>query len=68
MRFDDTNPSKEDVEFAESIKEDITWLGFKWDNLFFASDYFENMYEYAIKLIKKGKAYVCDLSADEIRI
>ena len=68
MRFDDTNPTKEDVEFVESIKEDIKWLGADWeDRLFFASDYFDTMYECALKLIKKGKAYVCDLSADEIR-
>ncbi len=68
MRFDDTNPTKEKVEFVESIKEDIKWLGADWeDRLFFASDYFEQMYECAVKLIKKGKAYVCDLSPEEIR-
>src|SRR5512136_669369 len=68
LRFDDTNPVKEDVEYVESIQEDIRWLGFDWeDRLFYASDYFEQLYEFAIKLIKKGKAYVCDLSADEIR-
>lgn len=68
MRFDDTNPTKEKVEFIESIKEDIRWLGADWeDRLFFASDYFEQMYEAAVKLIKKGKAYVCDLSPEEIR-
>ena len=68
MRFDDTNPTKEKVEFVESIKADIEWLGADWeDRLFFASDYFEEMYEGAVKLIKKGKAYVSDLSADEIR-
>ncbi|MFI3177207.1 MAG: glutamine--tRNA ligase/YqeY domain fusion protein [Eubacteriales bacterium] len=68
MRFDDTNPTKEKVEFVESILEDIKWLGVDWkENLFFASDYFEHMYEAAIKLIKKGKAYVCDLNAEEIR-
>ena len=68
MRFDDTNPTKEKVEFVESIKADIKWLGADWeDRLFFASDYFEQMYEAAVKLIKKGKAYVCDLTADEIR-
>ena len=68
MRFDDTNPTKERVEFVESIKEDIKWLGADWeDRLFFASDYFPQMYEAAVKLIKKGKAYVCDLTADEIR-
>ena len=65
LRFDDTNPVKEDVEYVESIKEDIHWLGFDWeDRLFYASDYFEQLYEFAIKLIKKGKAYVDDLSAD----
>ncbi len=68
MRFDDTNPTKEKVEFVESIKEDIKWLGADWeDRLFFASNYFEDMYQGAIKLIKKGKAYVSDLTADEIR-
>lgn len=68
LRFDDTNPSKEDVEYVESIKEDVKWLGADWgDRLFFASDYFEQMYEYAVQLIKKGKAYVCDLSGEEIR-
>ena len=68
MRFDDTNPTKEKTEFVESIKEDIKWLGADWeDRLFFASDYFDQMYEGAVKLIKKGKAYVSDLSADEIR-
>ena len=68
MRFDDTNPTKEKVEFVESIKEDIKWLGAEWeDRLFFALDYFPKMYEAAVKLIKKGKAYVCDLTADEIR-
>jgi len=67
LRFDDTNPSKEDTEYVESIKEDVKWLGFDWDGLFFASDYFEEMYNRAILLIKKGKAYVCDLSAEEIR-
>ncbi|NDI34990.1 glutamine--tRNA ligase/YqeY domain fusion protein [Chengkuizengella sediminis] len=67
LRFDDTNPLKEDVEFVQSIKEDVQWLGFDWDGLFFASDYFEEMYNRAILLIKKGLAYVDDLSADEIR-
>ena len=68
MRFDDTNPTKEKEEFVESIKKDIAWLGADWeDRLFFASDYFPQMYENAVKLIKKGKAYVCDLTADEIR-
>lgn len=68
MRFDDTNPTKEREEFVESIKEDIRWLGADWgDCLYFASDYFEQMYEAAVKLIRKGKAYVCDLSPEEIR-
>jgi glutaminyl-tRNA synthetase len=68
LRFDDTNPIKEEMEYVESIKEDIRWLGFDWeDRLFFASDYFEKLYEYAMQLVHKGKAYVCDLSADEIR-
>ncbi len=68
MRFDDTNPTKEKIEFVESIKNDIKWLGADWeDRLYFASNYFDQMYEAAIKLIKKGKAFVCDLSADEIR-
>ncbi|MBL5799026.1 glutamine--tRNA ligase/YqeY domain fusion protein [Bacillus sporothermodurans] len=67
LRFDDTNPLKEDIEFVESIKEDVKWLGYEWENLFFASNYFDVMYEKAILLIKKGLAYVEDLSADEIR-
>lgn len=67
LRFDDTNPAKEDVEYVDSIKEDIKWLGFKWDRERFASDYFETIYDYAVMLIKKGLAYVCDLSAEEVR-
>jgi glutaminyl-tRNA synthetase len=68
LRFDDTNPSKEDVEYVESIKEDVHWLGFDWDDrMFFASDYFDKLYEYAVQLILKGKAYVCELSAQEIK-
>ena len=67
LRFDDTNPTKEDTEYVESIKEDVQWLGFNWDNLYFASDYFEEMYKRAILLIKKEKAYVCDLTPEEIR-
>lgn len=68
LRFDDTNPSKEDTEYVDSIMEDIKWLGFDWDDrLFYASDYFEKIYEFAVQLIKDGKAYVDDLSADEIR-
>ncbi len=67
LRFDDTNPLKEDVEYVESIKNDIEWLGFKWDKCLYASDYFDFMYECAITLIKKGLAFVCDMSADEIK-
>ncbi|MGO9084956.1 MAG: glutamine--tRNA ligase/YqeY domain fusion protein [Candidatus Sulfotelmatobacter sp.] len=67
LRFDDTNPEKEDVEYVDSIMEDIQWLGFHWDGLFYASDYFGQLYEWAVKLIKDGKAYVDDLSAEEIR-
>jgi glutaminyl-tRNA synthetase len=67
LRFDDTNPLKEDVEYVNSIKEDVRWLGYEWDGLFFASDYFDEMYNRALLLIKKGLAYVDDLSADEIR-
>ncbi len=67
LRFDDTNPLKEDIEFVNAIKEDVKWLGYDWEGLFFASDYFEEMYERAVLLIKKGLAYVDDLSADEIR-
>ncbi len=67
LRLDDTNPTKEDTEYVEAIMKDIEWLGFKWDKVLYASDYFDALYEGAIKLIKKGKAYVCDLSAEEIR-
>jgi len=68
LRFDDTNPITEEVEYVESIQEDIHWLGFDWDDrLYFASDYFGQLYEYAVELIKLGKAYVCDLSAEELR-
>lgn len=68
LRFDDTNPSKEDIEYVESIQRDVQWLGFDWDDrLFYASDYFEQLYDYAVQLIKMGKAYVCDLSPEEIR-
>ncbi|HPO65635.1 MAG TPA: glutamine--tRNA ligase/YqeY domain fusion protein [Bacteroidales bacterium] len=66
LRFDDTNPVKEDVEYVEAIKEDIRWLGFQWDGEYYASDYFDQLYEWAKLLIKKGKAYVCDLSAEEV--
>ncbi len=68
LRFDDTNPTKEDEEYVESIKEDVRWLGFDWeDRLFFASGYFQQMYDFAVQLIKKGKAYVCDLTAEQTR-
>jgi glutaminyl-tRNA synthetase len=68
LRFDDTNPTKEEVEYVESIQEDVHWLGFDWgDRLFYASDYFEQIYDCAVQLIKKGRAYVCDLTAEEIR-
>jgi glutaminyl-tRNA synthetase len=68
LRFDDTNPSKEDIEYVDSIQEDVRWLGFDWENrLYYASDYFDQLYGYAVQLIEKGKAYVCSLSADEIR-
>lgn len=68
LRFDDTNPCKEDIEYEEAIQRDVRWLGFDWgDNLFYASDYYDRLYDYAVQLIKKGKAYVCSLSTDEIR-
>ena len=68
LRFDDTNPTKEDIEYVDSIQEDVQWLGFSWaDRKFYASDYFPRLYEYAVELIKRGKAFVCDLSAEEIR-
>jgi len=67
LRFDDTNPEKEETEYVESIKDDVKWLGFHWDGLFYASDYFDQLYEWAVQLINAGKAYVDDLSADEIR-
>jgi len=68
LRFDDTNPSKEEVEYVESIKEDVRWLGFDWgDREFYASDYFEQLYQFALQLVKSGKAYVCDLDADQMR-
>ena len=67
LRFDDTNPTKEEEEYVQSIKENVKWLGFDWENrLFFASDYFEKMYEYAVQLVNAGKAYVDDLPADKI--
>ena len=67
LRFDDTNPAKEDIEYVESIKEDVQWLGFQWDNIYFASDYFQQLYDLAVQLIKAGKAYVCSLSPEETR-
>ena len=67
LRYDDTNPVKEDTEYVKAIEEDITWLGFKWNKRLWASDYFDEMYEYAIKLIKDGKAYVCDLTPEQIK-
>jgi glutaminyl-tRNA synthetase len=68
LRFDDTNPEKEDIEYVDAIQQDVKWLGFHWDGLFYASDYFDQLYEWALKLIKDGKAYVDDLTADEIRM
>ena len=67
LRFDDTNPTKEDVEYVDAIREDVEWLGFKWDALLFASDYFEQLYQFAVELIRRGQAYVDSLKADEIR-
>ncbi|MCI8646229.1 MAG: glutamine--tRNA ligase/YqeY domain fusion protein [Firmicutes bacterium] len=67
LRYDDTNPVKEDMEYVDAIEEDVRWLGFQWDERLWASDYFDKMYEFAIQLIKKGKAFVCDLNADQIR-
>src|SRR4026208_1312332 len=67
LRFDDTNPSKEETEYVDSIMGDVRWLGFEWDGLFYASDYFGQLYEWAVQLIKAGKAYVCDLTAEQMR-
>lgn len=67
LRFDDTNPTKEDTEYVDAIQEDIRWLGFQWDQVLFGSSYFDQCYELAVKLIKKGVAYVDDLSKDEMR-
>jgi len=68
LRFDDTNPQKENIDFVEAIQNDVRWLGYDWDGrLFYASDYFEKLYEYAVELIKGGKAYVCDLNAEQTR-
>src|SRR5690606_29827829 len=67
LRFDDTNPPTEEEEYVRAIERDVRWLGFEWDALYYASDYFEQLYEWAEKLIGKGKAYVCDLTAEEVR-
>jgi glutaminyl-tRNA synthetase len=67
LRFDDTNPEKEEQEYVDSIMEDVRWVGFQWDGLYYASDYFDQLYEWAVALIKKGKAYVCDLTPDQVR-
>lgn len=68
LRFDDTNPTKEEVEYVDSIKEDVRWLGFDWeDREFYASDYFEQLYQWAVQLVKAGRAYVCDLTSDQVR-
>ena len=67
LRFDDTNPEKEETEYVESIMADVKWLGFEWEGLYYASDYFQQLHDWAVQLIKAGKAYVDDLSADEIR-
>ena len=67
LRFDDTNPTKKNIEYMQAIKADVTWLGFQWDALFHASDYFEQFYHYAIELIQQGKAYVCHLTSEQLR-
>src|SRR6202171_3402508 len=67
LRFDDTNPAKEDVEYVDAIKEDVTWLGFQWDGLFYASDYFEKLFGFAVDLIRRDLAYVDSLNAEQIR-
>jgi len=67
LRFDDTNPLKEDVEYVDSIEEDVRWLGFEWNGLYFASDYFQKLYDFGETLIRTGKAFVCDLTAEEVR-
>ena len=67
LRFDDTNPTKEDVEFVDAIQEDIRWLGFDWDQMLYGSDYFEQDYAFAVELIKKGLAYVCELTPEQFR-
>src|SRR6516225_11621938 len=65
LRFDDTNPEKEETEYVESIQEDVRWLGFNWENLRYASDYFQQLYDWGVQLIRDGKAYVCDLTAEQ---
>ena len=65
-RFDDTNPQKEDTEYVEAILEDIKWLGFQWDNIYYASDYFQQLWDFAVRLIKEGKAYIDEQSSEEI--
>src|SRR3989442_8054456 len=67
LRFDDTNPEKEETEYVDSIQRDVRWLGFDWEKLCYASDYFDQLYEWALKMIRDGKAYVCDLSAEQVR-
>ena len=67
LRFDDTNPAKEEEEFVEAIKSDVRWLGYEWEKLRFASDYFEQLYDYAVELIQNGKAFVCDLTAEQVK-
>src|SRR5437773_1505205 len=68
LRFDDSNPTKEDIEYVESIQQDVRWLGFDWEDcMYYASDYFDQLYEWAEQLIKAGKAYVCDLDGDQVR-
>ena len=66
LRFDDTNPQKEDTEYVEAILEDIKWLGFQWDNIYYASDYFQQLWDFAVRLIKEGKAYIDEQSSEEI--
>src|SRR3954452_8325259 len=66
LRFDDTNPEKEEQEYVDSIMEDVRWLGFQWDGLYYASDYFQQLYDWAVQLVKDGKASVCDLPAEEM--
>ena len=68
LRFDDTNPSKEDTEYVDSIMEDIQWLGFKWNNVYYASDYFQQLWDFAVRLIKEGKAYIDEQSREEIEV